>query len=75
MNSLPTQPTTFVGRTDELAEIGRLLNDPACRLLTLVGAGGIGILSGGTASALRARAAAACASLGAEAGSTGWASR
>jgi predicted ATPase/DNA-binding CsgD family transcriptional regulator len=42
MNSLPTQATTFVGRTEERAEIRRLLDDPACRLLTLVGAGGIG---------------------------------
>src|SRR5258706_385269 len=40
--NLPSQPTTFIGRTDELAEIARLLADPACRLLTLVGAGGIG---------------------------------
>ena len=42
INNLSAQSTTFVGRTDELAEISRLLNDPACRLLTLVGAGGIG---------------------------------
>src|SRR5215470_17020105 len=32
----------FVGRDGELAEIARLLADPACRLLTLVGPGGIG---------------------------------
>ncbi len=39
---LPFQLTTFVNRTTELAEIDNLLNDPACRLLTLVGPGGIG---------------------------------
>jgi predicted ATPase/DNA-binding CsgD family transcriptional regulator len=32
----------FIGRQDELAEIARLLADPTCRLLTLVGPGGIG---------------------------------
>ncbi len=35
-------PTTFVGRIDELTAISRLLGNPACRLLTLVGPGGIG---------------------------------
>jgi predicted ATPase/DNA-binding CsgD family transcriptional regulator len=40
--NLPLQPTPFIGRQDELAEITRLLADPACRLLTLVGPGGIG---------------------------------
>jgi predicted ATPase len=39
---LPFQPTAFVGRVTELAEIDALLGDPACRLLTLVGPGGIG---------------------------------
>ena len=39
---LPFQPTTFVGRVTELAEIDTLLRDPACRLLTLMGPGGIG---------------------------------
>src|SRR5262249_7410653 len=32
----------FVGRESELSEISRLLSDPACRLLTLAGPGGIG---------------------------------
>jgi predicted ATPase/transcriptional regulator with XRE-family HTH domain len=40
--SLPTQSTSFVGRVDELTEIARILADPACRLLTLLGTGGIG---------------------------------
>ncbi|MEW6368620.1 MAG: tetratricopeptide repeat protein [Acidobacteriota bacterium] len=39
---LPVTPTPFIGRETELAEISRLLADPACRLLTLVGPGGIG---------------------------------
>src|SRR5690242_13059264 len=36
------QPTSFVGRQAELAELTRLVNDPACRLISLVGPGGIG---------------------------------
>ncbi len=42
VHNLPSQPTPFIGREDELAEIARLLSDPACRLLTLTGPGGIG---------------------------------
>jgi len=34
--------TSFIGRTHELTEITALLADPACRLLTLIGPGGIG---------------------------------
>ncbi|MFQ5615328.1 MAG: BTAD domain-containing putative transcriptional regulator, partial [Anaerolineales bacterium] len=41
-HNLPPQPTPFVGREDELAEIGRLLVNPDCRLWTLAGPGGIG---------------------------------
>jgi predicted ATPase len=41
-HNLPDQLTPFVGRTDELAEISRRLANPTCRLLTLVGPGGIG---------------------------------
>src|SRR5215510_9632903 len=41
-HNLPHQPTPFVGRTYELATIARELADPGCRLLTLVGLGGIG---------------------------------
>mgnify|MGYP000847643339 CR=1 FL=1 len=39
---LPAQSTPFIGRTRELAQIANLLSHPACRLLTLVGPGGIG---------------------------------
>jgi len=41
-HNLPPQPTPFIGREQELSEIEKLLNDPSCRLLTLVGPGGIG---------------------------------
>jgi predicted ATPase/DNA-binding CsgD family transcriptional regulator len=40
--SLPIPATSFVGRDEELARIANLLADPACRLLTLLGPGGIG---------------------------------
>jgi predicted ATPase/DNA-binding SARP family transcriptional activator len=49
-HNLPTQQTSFIGREKELAQIGGLIRDPACRLLTLVGPGG----SGKTRLALRA---------------------
>jgi predicted ATPase/DNA-binding SARP family transcriptional activator len=39
---LPQPPTTLVGRERELARLHELLDDPACRLVTLVGPGGIG---------------------------------
>ncbi len=39
---LPPQPTPLVGRGAELAAIVQRLTDPECRLLTLVGSGGIG---------------------------------
>ncbi|MGZ4419490.1 MAG: ATP-binding protein, partial [Gaiellaceae bacterium] len=42
MKNLPGPRTSFVGRASELDEIDRLLDDPDCRLLTLVGAGGAG---------------------------------
>jgi len=41
-SNLPLQPTPFIGRSEEITEIVQLLADPACRLLTLVGPGGIG---------------------------------
>ena len=43
LHNLPTQTTTFIGREAELAEIKRLLlHESGCRLVTLVGPGGIG---------------------------------
>jgi predicted ATPase/DNA-binding SARP family transcriptional activator len=39
---LPAQTTPFIGRKEELAELGELLASPDCRLLTLVGPGGTG---------------------------------
>src|SRR5260221_6384457 len=42
LHNLPTQLTSFVGRTHELAEIVGLLDNPDCRLVTLVGPGGMG---------------------------------
>ncbi|OGD78122.1 MAG: hypothetical protein A2Y64_01255 [Candidatus Coatesbacteria bacterium RBG_13_66_14] len=41
-HNLPAQSTPFVGREDELARIAELLTSPGCRLLTLLGPGGIG---------------------------------
>ena len=52
-HNLPVQLTPFVGREAALAEIADRLQDPACRLLTLVGPGG----SGKTRLALEAAAA------------------
>jgi predicted ATPase/DNA-binding SARP family transcriptional activator len=50
--NLPMQPTPFVGRQRELAEVLALLRDPRLRLLTLTGTGG----SGKTRLALQAAA-------------------
>jgi predicted ATPase len=41
-HNLPIQATPFLGREEELKEIMHLLEDPKCRLITLVGPGGIG---------------------------------
>jgi predicted ATPase/DNA-binding SARP family transcriptional activator len=41
-HNLPPQPTPFVGREEELAQIASLLGNPDCRLLTILGPGGIG---------------------------------
>jgi len=41
-HNLPRQPTPFVGRAPEIVEITALLRDPDCRLLTLLGPGGMG---------------------------------
>ena len=43
LNNLPIQTTPFLGREKELMEITQLLKEnPECRLITLVGPGGIG---------------------------------
>ncbi len=41
-NNLTSQPTTFVGRQEEIADLERLLADPEIRLVTIVGPGGMG---------------------------------
>lgn len=41
-HNLPTPANSFVNRHQEVAQIITYLNNPACRLLTLVGPGGIG---------------------------------
>ncbi len=41
-HNLPLPRTTFVGREPEQAALKARLNDPYCRLLTVVGPGGIG---------------------------------
>jgi predicted ATPase len=40
--NFPSQSTLFVGRQVEQANVSQLLANPACRLLTLVGPGGMG---------------------------------
>jgi predicted ATPase/class 3 adenylate cyclase len=42
MRNLPAPRTSFVGRSTELASIDRMLDEPDCRMLTLVGPGGVG---------------------------------
>jgi predicted ATPase/DNA-binding SARP family transcriptional activator len=42
VNNLPAPGSTFFGREAELEEIAARLGDPACRLLTILGPGGIG---------------------------------
>src|SRR6185369_10171249 len=42
LDNFPRPPTPFVKREKELTEIVRRLEDPECRLLTLVGIGGVG---------------------------------
>lgn len=39
---LPASPTPFIGREREISEVIELLEDPAHRLVTIVGTGGIG---------------------------------
>ncbi|HEX2619781.1 MAG TPA: AAA family ATPase, partial [Phototrophicaceae bacterium] len=40
--NLPSLPTPFIGRNKELRDIQDLLTDSSCRLLTLIGPGGMG---------------------------------
>ncbi|HLZ59037.1 MAG TPA: LuxR C-terminal-related transcriptional regulator [Ktedonosporobacter sp.] len=42
MHTFTLTPTPFLGRSQEIQEIAALLDAPSCRLLTLVGPGGIG---------------------------------
>jgi predicted ATPase/DNA-binding CsgD family transcriptional regulator len=42
LKDLPVSLTPFIGRQDELRQIGWMLSDPANRLVTLTGAGGVG---------------------------------
>ena len=42
LQNLPPQPTIFIGRENELIEVNQRLANPACRLVTLVGPGGMG---------------------------------
>ena len=42
IHNLPLHATSFVGRQSDLDDLSDLLADPTCRLLTLVGPGGIG---------------------------------
>ena len=41
-NNLPIPPTPLIGRERELAELGELINNPQCRLITITGPGGMG---------------------------------
>jgi predicted ATPase/class 3 adenylate cyclase len=41
-SNLPQQFTPFIGRTEEMTEINQLLANPECRILVLLGPGGIG---------------------------------
>ena len=40
--NLPPQPTSFIGRAQDIVDIRARLADDSCRLLTLIGPGGIG---------------------------------
>ena len=41
-HNIPLQPTPFVGRETEQAELDRLVADPNVRLITILGPGGVG---------------------------------
>src|SRR4051812_38552206 len=40
--TLSSQPTPFIGREAELSRLLKLLEQPDCRLITILGAGGVG---------------------------------
>jgi len=42
VHNLPPDVTPFIGREAQLAQVAARLADPACRLLTVLGAGGMG---------------------------------
>ena len=42
VGNLHVQATSFVGREEDLARISEMIAEPSCRLITLVGPGGIG---------------------------------
>jgi predicted ATPase/DNA-binding SARP family transcriptional activator len=42
LSHLPAPATSFIGREKELAEMAELLENPRCRLVTVIGPGGIG---------------------------------
>ncbi len=42
LHNLPSPSTSFIGREEELADLAELLADPDCRMVTIVGSGGIG---------------------------------
>ena len=41
-HNISSQPTAFIGRTQQIAEIGARLSDENCRLLSVLGPGGAG---------------------------------
>jgi predicted ATPase/DNA-binding SARP family transcriptional activator len=42
MSNLPVSPTPLIGRERELVELGELISNPQCRLITITGPGGMG---------------------------------
>lgn len=59
-SNLPLPPTPLVGRTTELAQLGARLQQSDCRLLTLIGEGGIGKTRLAIQTALNRRSAYPC---------------
>ena len=41
-SNIPASPTPFIGREQESESLARMLADPRCRLITILGPGGIG---------------------------------